>query len=144
LVHTGAVLQRLVSLGRTSCFNAFDLLQVHQFFVWCSVEPSLGVEAIHDLQSLKVTCRSAFEGAQTAPSASQQQVGKTLRDMGLSVEDEVRCPKSGYSIDMLVSCTRTTAPWRQEARGAAGGCGQWSLTGLRTSLQAGRRQVPPC
>jgi hypothetical protein len=22
--------------------------------------------------------------------------------MGLSVEDEVRCPKSGYSIDMLV------------------------------------------
>jgi hypothetical protein len=102
LVHTGAVLQRPVSLGRTSCFNAFDLLQVHQFFVWCSVEPSLGVEAIHDLQSLKVTFCSAFEGAQTAPSASQQQVSKTLRDMGLSVEDEVRCPKSGYSFDMLV------------------------------------------
>ena len=27
---------------------------------------------------------------------------KTLRDMGLSVEDEDHCPKSGYSIDMLV------------------------------------------
>ena len=29
-------------------------------------------------------------------------LSKTLRDMGLSVEDEVRCPKSGYSIDILV------------------------------------------
>jgi len=44
----------------------------------------------------------AFEGAQTNPSATQQQVSETLRQMGLSVEDEVRCPKSGYSIDMLV------------------------------------------
>ena len=46
--------------------------------------------------------RSAFEGAQTNPSAAKQQVSKTLSDMRLSVEDEVRCPKSGYSIDMLV------------------------------------------
>jgi hypothetical protein len=44
----------------------------------------------------------AFEGAQTNPSATQQQVSETLRHMGLSVEDEVRCPKSGYSIDMRV------------------------------------------
>jgi hypothetical protein len=29
-------------------------------------------------------------------------VFKILRDMRLSMEDEVRCPKSGYSIDMLV------------------------------------------
>jgi len=29
-------------------------------------------------------------------------VSETLRHMGLSVEDEVRCPKSGYSIDMIV------------------------------------------
>jgi hypothetical protein len=66
------------------------------------VEKRLGVEAINDMQSLKATCLLAFEGAQTTPSASQQQVSKTLRDMGLSVEDEVRCPKSGYSIDMRV------------------------------------------
>jgi hypothetical protein len=51
--------------------------------------------------SLKATCRSAFEGAQANPSASQQQMSKTLRDMGLSVEDEVRCQKSGNTIDML-------------------------------------------
>jgi hypothetical protein len=45
-------------------------------------------------------------GTKTAPSrtssATQQQVSETLCHMGLSVEDEVRCPKSGYSIDMLL------------------------------------------
>jgi len=29
-------------------------------------------------------------------------VSETLRHMGLSVEDEVRCPKSGCSIDMII------------------------------------------
>jgi hypothetical protein len=99
-VHT--VAQRLVSLDKPGCFNTEQRSQLHQFFLWCSVDSRLGVEAINDVQSLKVTCRSAFEGAQTNPSAAQQHVSKTLRDMGLSVEDEVRCPKSGYSIDMLV------------------------------------------
>ena len=47
----------------------------------------------------------AFEGSKTAPSATQQQVSETLCQMGLSVEDEVRCPKSGYAIDMLVHGT---------------------------------------
>ena len=59
------------------------------------------MEAIKDMQSLKETCRAAFEGTQTTSSATQQQVSETLRHMGLSVEDEVRCPKSGYSIDMV-------------------------------------------
>jgi len=57
------------------------MCQVHQFFVWCSVETRLGVEAINDMQSLKATCRSVFEEAQTNPSAAQEQVSKTLRDM---------------------------------------------------------------
>ena len=81
---------------------------------------SIGVEAIHDLLSLKATCRSAIEGAQAASSASEQQVSKT-RGMGLSVEDEVRCPKSGYSIDMLVHAHDSALE-----TGAADGCGQWS------------------
>jgi hypothetical protein len=100
-VHT--VAQRLVSLGKAVCLNTAELCQLHQFFVCCSVEPRLGLEAINDMQSLKETCRLAFEGAPAAPSATQQQVSKTLRDMGLSVQDEVRCPKSGYSIDMIVA-----------------------------------------
>ena len=35
------------------------------------------------------------------------------------------------------TCSYTTAPWRREGRGAAGGGrAQWSLTGLRTSCRA--------
>ena len=58
------------------------------------------MEAVNDMCALKETCREAFECAKSAPSATQQQVSETLRRLGLSVEDEVRCPKSGYSIDM--------------------------------------------
>jgi len=97
-----AVVQRLVSLGEVADLNTVQLHQIHQFFVCCSVEPTLRMEVINDMWALKETCREAFEGAKSAPSATQQQVSETLRHMGLSVEDEVRCPKSGYSIDMIV------------------------------------------
>jgi hypothetical protein len=60
------------------------------------------MEVINDMWVLKATCREAFECAKSAPSATQQQVRETLRRMGLSVEDEVRCPKSGCSIDVIV------------------------------------------
>jgi len=96
------VVQRLVSLGEAACFNTAQLCQVHQFFVGCSVEPRLRMEAVNDMRALKETCREAFVCAKAAPSANQQQVSETLRHMGMSVEDEVRCPKSGYSIDMIV------------------------------------------
>ena len=99
-VHS--VVQRLVCLDKTARFTLSDLCQFHQFFVGCSMEPGLGFEAIKDLQSLKETCRAAFEGTQTNTSETHKQVSETLRHMGMSVEDEVRCPKSGYSIDMLV------------------------------------------
>jgi len=99
-VHT--LEQRLVSLGEAASFNTAELCQVHQFFVSCSVDPKLRMEAINDMQALKVTCREAFVCAKAAPSATQQHVSETLRHMGMSVEDEVRCPKSGYSIDMMV------------------------------------------
>ncbi len=54
-----------------------------------------------------------------------KQVSDTLRGMGLSVEDEFRCPKSGYSIDM--SCT-TCSSMQRAAQGLQQG-GQWSWTG---------------
>ena len=60
------------------------------------------METVNDMRALKEACREAFECAKSAPSATQQQVSETLRRLGLSVEDEARCPKSGYSIDMLV------------------------------------------
>jgi len=95
--------QRLVSLETLACFNFAALCQLHQFFVRCGVERKQHLEAIIDMRVLKEKCRSEFESIPTAPSATQQQVSETLRHLGLSVEDEVRCPKSGYSIDMLVS-----------------------------------------
>ena len=143
LVH--AAVQRRVFLGKAAClnacFNPAQLCQLHQFFLWCSVETRLGVEAIRDLQSLKEICHLAFEGAQSAPSATQQQVSETLRHMGLSVEDEVRLAKSGYSIDMLVQ----DSTLGKEARAAAARArGQSSWMVLSTSLRAGRQRVPPC
>jgi len=100
LVHT--MVQRLVSLGKAAACNAASLSQLHQFFVSCIVEPRFRVEAINDLQSLQEKCRGAFQGERLTPSVTQQQVSGMLRQMGYSVEDEFFCPRSGYSIDMLV------------------------------------------
>ena len=97
-------------LGDAACFNAVQLCQIHQFLVCCRVEPRLRLEAINDMWALKETCRQAFESTKTVPSAMQQQVSETLRRMGLSVEDEVRCPKSGYSIDMIVHDCGSSPP----------------------------------
>jgi len=120
LAHTAR--QRLVTLGKVARFNTAQLRQFHQFFVGCSVEPRLRMEAINDIGALKETCREAFECRKSAPSATQQDVGETLRHMGMLVEDEARCPKSGYSIDMI-----TTAAGGKEARGAAARArGRWN------------------
>ena len=69
-VHT--VAQRLVSLDKPGCLNTAQLYQLHQFCVWCGVEPRLGEEEINDMQSLKEACRSTFEGAKPAQSATQK------------------------------------------------------------------------
>ena len=45
---------------------------------------------------------------ETAASGAQMHVSGTLRAMGLAVEDEFRCPRSGYSIDMLVRAGEST------------------------------------
>jgi hypothetical protein len=116
-VHT--LVQRLVSLGEAASFNTAQLCQVHQFFVSCSVEPRLRMEAVNDMCALKEACREAFECTKSAPSATQQQVSETLCQLGLSVEDEVRCPKSGYSIDMLVHVPDSSLGGEKSSRGGA-------------------------
>jgi hypothetical protein len=40
-------------------------------------------------------CKAAFIGQPIKESATQQQVSDILWGMGLSVEDEFRCPKAG-------------------------------------------------
>jgi len=116
-VHT--LVRRLVPLREAASFNTAQLCQVHQFFVGCSVEPRLRMEAVNDMCALKETCREAFECAKSAPSVTQQQVSETLRHMGLSVEDEARCPKSGYSIDMLVHVHDSFLGGERSSRGVA-------------------------
>ena len=84
------------------------------------MEPRLGVEAINDMRSLKEACHSVFECSETVPSATRQQVSEALRILGLSVADEVRlrCPKSGYSIDMLVHDSVETGGERSSGGGS--------------------------
>ena len=86
------------------------LRQVHQFFIACDIEESLGMRLPASIYSLKAdlgpACKAAFLAAPAHPSTSHQQVSHPLRCMGLSVEDEFRCPKSGYSIDMRVKYKR--------------------------------------
>jgi hypothetical protein len=72
---------------------------------------------------------------------TQQQVSETLRHMGLSVEDEVCCPKTGYSIDMIV---HDSGRVMGDERSSIAGMWAVDLMVLRTSLRAGRQQVPLC
>jgi hypothetical protein len=126
-VISNAVVQvlfaRLVSLCETPDkswpLNTADLRQLHQFFVSCSLEEKMRVDKLNDVPALTDACRSAFVRAKTAPSASQQQVSETLRRMGLSVEDEVRCPTSGYSIDMLIHNSALATGGERSSRGGA-------------------------
>jgi hypothetical protein len=82
---------------------------LHQFFVACEVDEAMRAGIPASILALKDTmgpaCRAAFERQATQASASQQQVSKALRRMRLSVEEEARCPRSGYSLDMLVHHT---------------------------------------
>jgi hypothetical protein len=102
------------------------LCQLHQFFISCDMTEGLHADLSVSVKTLKEkigpSCQAAFIGAPVHPSASQQHVSDTLRGMGLSVEDEFRCPKSGYSIDMRVhvnakSSTGAAAGWAVEFDG---------------------------
>ena len=105
---------------------AFDdeksLCQLHPFFISCDMIEGLLADLSVSVQTLKKklgpSCQAAFIGVPVHPSASQQQVSDTLRGMGLSVEDECRCAKSGYSIDMRVHDMRVIG---KSSTGAAAG-----------------------
>ena len=98
------------------------LCQLHQVFISCDMIDGLHADLSVSVQALKEkhgpSCQAAFIGVPVHPSTSQQQVSDTLRGIGLSVEDEFRCPKSGYSIDMRVHDLRVNA---KSSTGAAEG-----------------------
>jgi hypothetical protein len=99
-----------------------SLCQLHQVVISCDMIEGLHADLSVSVQTLKEklgpSCQAAFFGLPVHPSASQQQVSDTLRGMSLSVEDEFRCPKSGYSIDMRVHDIRVNA---KSSTGAAAG-----------------------
>jgi hypothetical protein len=93
--------------------------QMHQLFIDCDMNEGLvqmGMPiSVLVLKEKLQSCKAAFIGQPLKKSATQQQVSDTLRGMGLSVEDEFRCPKSGYSIDMRVRDMRANANSRTGA-----------------------------
>ncbi len=104
-----------------------SLCHLHQFFLSYDMIEGLHSDLSVSLQTLKEklgpSCQAAFIafiGVPVHPTASQQQVSDTLRCMSLSVEDEFRCPKSGYSIDMRMHAKNSTgasAGWAVEFDG---------------------------
>jgi len=62
LVHT--VARRLVSLDKPGCLNTAELCQLHQF-VWCRVEPRLGVQAIDDMCRMRRRIHVPYEEEDT-------------------------------------------------------------------------------
>jgi hypothetical protein len=88
------------------CFEEQELRQMHQFLVACDVEEGVRARMPDCFVALKERlgpkCQACFVANPTQASVSQEEVSAILRGIGLSVEDEFRCPKSGYSIDMRV------------------------------------------
>jgi hypothetical protein len=89
------------------------LSQIHQFFITLDMKEGVHADFPASVLALKErlgsSCKAAFVGQNVTAPASQQQVSDALRGMGLSVEDQFRCPKSGYSIDMRVHDMRVNA-----------------------------------
>jgi len=106
---THALEPQIAALAALNSLDPQAQLQLHQFLVACKVDKAMGAGIPASILALKDTmgpaCRAAFEREATQASASQQQVSKALRRMRLSVEEEARCPRSGYSLDMLVHHT---------------------------------------
>jgi hypothetical protein len=127
------VLRLYCSLSCRLSSRDFDdqqsLCQLHQAFLSCDMITGLHADLSVSVQTLKEKlgqpCQAAFIGVPVHPSASQQHVSDTQRSLSLSVEDEFRCPKSGYSIDMRVhdmlvnakSSTGAVAGWAVEFDG---------------------------
>jgi hypothetical protein len=81
-----------------------------QFFISCDLEEGVRARMSDSFVSLQHrlggACKATFVTQRTKASESQERVSDALRDMGLWVEDEFGCAKSGYSIDMRVQDRR--------------------------------------
>ena len=106
-------------------FSSEARCQLHQFFLSWSLEEKPSASSMQQArEAFESECRLAFVVPDVSPSASQLQVSHAVRlHLGLLVEDEYRCPRSGYAIDMLVSDARPSAA----SAGAPGGGRSWAV-----------------
>ena len=83
-----------------------DSDQLHQFFVACDVDEKLRADlppVYWDLKAAKQQeCREHWcKNSIFTCSLMQRTLSNAIRDMGLVVQDEVKCPRTAYSIDCL-------------------------------------------
>ena len=107
-----------------------NLCQLRQYLLSLCLDEGFGLLIGGTSQQLceafESACLEAFASAATAPSESQQRVSQALREgLGLRVQDEYHCPRSGYSIDMLVSDARPSATSADTC--TLGGGGSWAM-----------------
>ena len=107
-----------------------DRRQLHQYLLSCCLDEGSRLPTGGTSQQLREAfesaCLEAFAAAATAPSTSQQTVSQALREgLGMRVQDEYQCPRSGYSIDMLVSDARPSATSADTC--TLGGGGSWAM-----------------
>jgi len=108
-----------------SLMGVQNLVQLHQHILSCRLgDCPPRRSTLCELEDvLGARCHEAFAAAPTISSQSQQQVSMALRDMGLRVENEYRCPDSGYSIDMLVQGVSPSAT----NEGVPGAVQRWAV-----------------
>ena len=118
---------RLFSFADHSQFDDAERCQLHQVFLMCSLDADVRgslPESISRLKdSLGDACRAAFveRSDHVTESRLQKDVSQALQRMELAVEEEYRCPKSGYTIDIRVrhSSGKNMAHGSSEAEGWA-------------------------
>jgi len=129
LVQTASRLSGCLS-SLTERIDDRALSQLHQVFLTCRLEEGLRARmppAFVELEErLGPACLQAFVSGPARTSESQRDVKRALERMGLPVEEEARCPRSGYSIDMLVREKGTAVPSEGGGPGGRGGR-QWAV-----------------
>jgi len=113
-------------------FGTIQRFQLHQYLLSCALDEGLRSPAGGTSQQLREAfesaCRQAFAAAATSPSESHVQVSQALRKgLGLRVQDEYRCSKSGYSIDILVSHPHALPSGKIAGTCTPGSGGSWAV-----------------
>ena len=109
--------------------HRIGLVQLHQCMLSFSLQHSSDESQRANLLQLRnafgSACRDEFFKLRVSPSETQKVVCRALCRMGLIVVEEARCPRSGYSIDMLARepCPSAGAHGELPAKAAA----EWAV-----------------